>query len=163
MNLQSTRNQKQVEVKQFIMKEPEQIFHSNLGINNNNFNISITTGSVKEKQDISKHKGSMKLAKKQVDSNQELSIDLSMQRDYYQHSPLVSNSGLYSPSLLLLALPNSIYDIHQAKFQNQTINYMNIDSLSQQRNSIRNKSPKSKIKNSDKHANKRLSMPPLPT
>jgi hypothetical protein len=51
------------------MKEPEQIFHSNLGINNNNFNISITTGSVKEKQDISKHKGSMKLAKKQVDSN----------------------------------------------------------------------------------------------
>jgi hypothetical protein len=51
------------------MKEPEQIFHSNLGINNNNFNISITTGSVKEKQDLTKHKGSLKQTKKQMDTN----------------------------------------------------------------------------------------------
>ena len=60
------------------MKEPDQTFHMNSGINNNNFNISITTGSLKEKQENSKNKLSLKNSKKPSDANLELSIDLSL-------------------------------------------------------------------------------------
>lgn len=66
------------------MQEPEITFNNNQVMNNNNFNISITTGSLKDKQESSKNKLTNRNNKKQMEISQELSLDLTMQKDYTQ-------------------------------------------------------------------------------
>ena len=66
------------------MQEPEITFNNNQVMNNNNFNISITTGSLKDKQESSKNKLTNRNNKKQMEISQELSLDLTMHKDYTQ-------------------------------------------------------------------------------
>ena len=49
------------------MQEPEITFNNNQVMNNNNFNISITTGSLKDKQESSKNKLTNRNNKKQME------------------------------------------------------------------------------------------------
>ena len=64
------------------MQEPELTFNNNQQMSNNNFNISITTGSLKDKQDSNKNKLAAKNSKKQMEMSQELSLDFTTHKDY---------------------------------------------------------------------------------
>ena len=66
------------------MQEPDITFNNNQVISNNNFNISITTGSLKDKQESNKNKLAAKNSKKQMEMTQELSLDIPTHKDYNQ-------------------------------------------------------------------------------